>query len=229
MGELHGRFGHAQARFAGGGFLGHIAVGHHYDHGAGLSGSNQVVEDLGGASQGDPGLLVAAHAVKQVEHWKFILRRFIARRGIDGHTAGHFIAGRGVPAAGHRAMRHRAHLIEISFSVPRDKDVEDGGHVADQVDISRVGTAHAVDREPVAVEVGTQGSSRMAPYPLFIFGQHYRSGPPPFGGHPVPRELHLTGIRSHQPEGDRLVGMDFRRNNFRSAPQCLLCIKGHAR
>ena len=57
---------HTKRPLTGGSLTVGVAIGHHDDHGLGLTRSNQVVEDLSSTSEFAPGVLVATGTMQQV-------------------------------------------------------------------------------------------------------------------------------------------------------------------
>ena len=90
-----------------------VAIGHHHDHRLCLACSYQVVENLGGTSQGSPSILITTCAMKQVEHW-VILSLVVTCWGIDGHTTLHLERRTVIPNLLHIAMRHLIDGVEVT-------------------------------------------------------------------------------------------------------------------
>ena len=111
------------AEVGGRGLLGGVAVGHHEDHRFRLAGGDQVVQDLGGAPQVQPGILVTGVAVQEIENGIILLAVFIARRRVDVHPAAHLELGAVVPAGCDGAVRYVLHAIKVTLLSADDEVV----------------------------------------------------------------------------------------------------------
>ena len=202
-----------------------IAVGHHDNHGAGLSRGNQVVEYLCGAAEFAPCVLVATHAVEQVEHGVVAPRCLVACGGIDGHAAVGAEPVAVIPRLAHRAVGHIADGIEAVIAAVDKEYVGECRHVAGDVDVRRVVGAHAVNFKGVAVKLRGKGYAGGAlPYAVGTFAKlnHGRDAVALVACLEVAGHLHAFGLRIVVAECHHGVIADLRGSKLRPAPQCLL-------
>ena len=149
-----------------GGLLGGIAVGHDEDHWFGLALRDEVVEDLGGAAEVEPGVLIAGVAVEQVEYGIFLLAvGLVPRRGVDVDAAAVPEGGAVVPAGGDSAVRDIMDAVDVAlvaFLLGDDEVVHPAGDVLDH-GIVEVHDGGAVHCEAIEVEFGSQGLGGVGP------------------------------------------------------------------
>ena len=88
------------------GLLRNISIGHHNNHRLRFPRSNQIIEYLRRASQRNPCLLVATHAMQKIKHRVNAITILVARRSIDSHAPVHIQALAIVPYPRDRAVRN---------------------------------------------------------------------------------------------------------------------------
>ena len=217
-----------------------IAVGHDNNHRFCLAHGNEVVENLCGATEFAPGILVTACSVQQIQHG-VLAALVIAWRGVDGHAALHLERRAVVPHLGQVAVGHLVHTVQVTLVAllfADDKDVGKRYNIAVHIDVGRVfHPRHAIDVERVTVHLRGQLAGGVSPYAIRPLGQCSHSGgiiTAATGnldcarGQEVTGHLHLDGLGSKQVEGHCAVGVDDGRLNVGTIKKFLLCRGTHA-
>ena len=180
--------------------LGGVAVGHHQDHRLGLAGGDQVVQDLRGAAQVQPGILVTGVAVEEVEDGITLLAGLIARRGVDVQPAAHLEHLAVVPAGGDGAVRDVLHAVQVAF-LPADDEVVHPARDVLHEGIVQVQDGLPVHGQAVEIHLGSQRRCGVGPYPVDL-PERGRSL------HKLARHLHGDGLGIAVAEGDAVVRVD---------------------
>ena len=203
------------------------AVGDDDDHRLRLSLGDEVVQDLGGAAEFQPGVLVAAGAVQEVEHGVFALAVLIACRSIDRHAARAAQRGGIVPDVGHVSVRGVMDLVIpacIALFGAEGEDVGPGGDVPVLVDVGRIHRPDPVHDETVGIQFTLQRLRGVGPQAVAAFLHVHAAD-----GQEIARQLDRDGLRREIAEGDGVVGVDFGGDDAGSRPQRLLgpCGRSH--
>ena len=193
-----------------GGLLAGIAVRHHHDHRLGKALLDEVVEDLGGAAHRDPGFLVAAGAVQEVQDGVLLLGiGLIAVRGVDGQAAAVAQQLAVVPGMAHRAVL-RGFAIVLGALARDDQHRQVTGTVALHIDVLRVIDGHAVHHEIVGVDLRSRKGDLDGPD--VVLAADHVDGAAVRVGHPGSAELDDGGVVGLEPEG-HAVALDLRRDD----------------
>ncbi len=202
--HLHRLLGDTEG--AGGRLVG-IAVGHDHDHRLGKALFDEVVEDLGGAAHGGPGLLVTAGAVQQVQDRILLLGiGLVAVRGIDGQAAVHAQEFAVIPGMTHSAVLGRFTIV-LGTLAGDDEHREVAGAVALDIHVLRVIDSDAVHDEVIGVDFRL-GEGNLH-FPDIVLAALHVDGAAPGVGHPGSAQLDDGGVVGLQAEGHAVV-LDFR-------------------
>mgnify|MGYP003291120470 CR=1 FL=1 len=222
---------HTFGGLAGGGLVLAVAVGHNDDHRLGLALGDEVVEDLRGAAGAEPGLLIAAHTVEEVEDGVSGLAALVAGRGVNGHTAVHPEHVGVVPDPGDGAVRDVLDDVVVGAAAGDDEVVHQVGDVALDVGVGRVVEGEAVDVEAEVVELALEGLGGVFPDAaggLFQLGYAWLLDFAVVGDfedcrlEEVTGDLDFDGLRGFDLEGDGLVRVDRDGLEVLEVPQRLL-------
>ena len=204
----------SEGAFAGSGLHFGMAVGHHDDHRLGLALGDQVVHDLAGASEYDPLVLVAAAAVKQVEHGIALVAVLIAVGGVDVHAPVLAYAVGVVPARGEGSVGDVLHGVEVSLSAAYEEHVVHGSEVTVYVGVVGVDGGDAVNHEHIAVELGLQRLGGVFPEAVLALdhvdepgSDHASDGVVGHHVGEVTGYLHAVRLGGDETEGHRIVGV----------------------
>ena len=182
------------------GLLGRIPVGHHEDHRLRLPGGDEVVENLRGAPEVQPGVLVAGVPVQEIEDGIALLAVLIARRRVDVHAAAHLQHGAVVPARSDGAVRDVLHAVQVAFLSADDEVVHPPRNVLHHR-IVEVQDGFPVHGQAVEIHLGSERGRGVGPYPVDL---------PERGRalHEFTRHLDLDGLGIAVAEGDTVVRVD---------------------
>ncbi len=198
--------GRHQRHFGGG-----TAVGHHDQHGLGLSGGDQVIQNQVRATHGDPSVLGVARPVQQVQHGVAAFARFVTGRRVDPHAAGDSQRFRLVQVDVHGAVRHGLN-VPYRGSVAGHFEHRFAGPVAlFHHGIVGIDIADAVDREFVVVDVGLERTDGDGPIAVLAFLHILRAL------HEIAGQLDGGGVRRAQLKHYGAVGVHDVRRFGRSA------------
>ena len=188
------------AEIGGSGLLGRIPVGHHEDHRLRLAGGDQVVENLGGSAEVQPGILVAGIPVQKVENGIALLAVLVSRRGVDVHPAAHPEFGAVVPARGDGAVRDVLHAVQVAFLSADDEVVHPARDVFHHR-IVEVQDGLPVHGQTVEIHLGGQRGRGVGPYSVDL---------PERGRalHEFARHLDRDGLGIAVTESDTVVRVD---------------------
>ena len=138
-----------------GSLLSGIAVRHDHDHRLCETLLDEVVEDLGGAAHRDPGFLVAAGSMQEIEDGIFLLGiGLVAVRGVDGQTAVEAEDLAVIPGMAHGSALVGFHIVLAALSGDYDH-AEETGAVPLHEDVLGVVDGDSVHDEVVGVDLRT--------------------------------------------------------------------------
>ena len=187
------------------GLLGGVAVGHDQDHRLGLALGDEVVEDLRGAAEVKPGVLVTGVAMEEVEDGIFLLAALLVpRRGIDVDATSVAEGLAVIPAGGDGAVGDvvdSVNVAPVAFLLGNDEIVHPARDVLDD-GIVEVHDGGAVHCEAVEIEFGSQGLGGVGPDSVGFLE---------LGGtlHELSGDLDLDGLGVLVAEGYAVVGVDY--------------------
>ncbi len=165
LGQLDAGCGISQRRLARCGLQCRVAVGHDDDHRLGLALRDEVVEYLRRAAQLAPCVLVASHAVQQIEYGVALVALLVSGGSVDSQTALHAEGGAVVPYLRYGAVGHVGDLVEVGTVAADDEYVSNARYVANGVYVARIVDSQTVDDERIAVQLGREGlGGRELPY-----------------------------------------------------------------
>ena len=193
-----------------GGLLVAVAVRHDDDHRLGEALLDEVVEDLGGAAHGGPGLFVTTCTVEQIEHRIFLLGVvLVAVRSIDSQTAVDAEDLAVIPRVADGTALVGFDIV-LGTLARNDEHVEETGTVALDLDVLRVIDGDAVHDKIIGVNL--RGRERNLDFPDIVGATAHVDGAAVRDGHPVSAELEDGGVVGLEPAG-HAVALDLRRDD----------------
>ncbi len=193
------------------------------DHRLGLTLRDQVVHDVVGAPGQHPARVDVAGAVQQVEDGIARVAALVAGRRVDPERARHAEALRVIRLDAHRAVRHVTRVIElVAGNLEHARRRERAEPELDRW-VGRVHRDDAVDVELVVVDVGRERPDLHFPDAVLVL--RHRVGL----AIELADERDLFGIRGAVAERDRLVRIDFGRDDRRPTASAATALRRRGR
>ena len=193
------------------------------DHRLGLTLGDEVVHDVVGAPGQHPARVDVAGAVQQVENGIACVAALVARRRVDPERARYAEALRVIGLDTHRAVRHVARIIEfVAGNLEHARRRERAEPELDRW-IGRVHRDDAVDIELVVVDVWRERPDLHFPDAVLVL--RHRIGL----AIELADERDLFGIRGAITERDRLVRIDFGRDDRRPTASAATALRRRGR
>ena len=151
-----------------------VAIGHHHYHRFCLAAGNQIVQNLCGAAQLRPCILVATHAMQKIEHRIALLSALVACRSVHRHAALQPQRRRIVPYLLNRPVCHIVNTIGVATLAGDYENVHHTLHVAKQKHIRRVVNFQSINHKIIIVKFRLERLGRGV-FPHAILFGHLRS------------------------------------------------------